>query len=195
MLLNQKTLQGIAEGRITLAFRRWKRPMVKPGGRQRTSIGVLEFGTVKAIDEAAITDAEARKAGEKDREALLKRLRPEGQLYRVELAKAGEDPRIALREQDRLSAKDVETIRTRLERMDKAAANGPWTANTLELIAKHPEIRATDLAPQLQQERLPFKANVRKLKELGLTISLERGYRLSPRGEAYLRSMKRARRR
>ena len=32
---------------------------------------------------------------------------------------------------------------------------------------------------------LPFKRNVRKLKELGLTESLEVGYRLSPRGEAY----------
>jgi len=34
--------------------------------------------------------------------------------------------------------------------------------------------------------RLPFKANVRKLKALGLTESLEVGYRLSPRGEALL---------
>jgi Mn-dependent DtxR family transcriptional regulator len=62
---------------------------------------------------------------------------------------------------------------------------GPWTRPTLELIAKNPGTRAADLAPQLQQERLPFKANVRKLKELGLTISLERGYELSPRGRAY----------
>jgi hypothetical protein len=35
-------------------------------------------------------------------------------------------------------------------------------------------------------ERLPFKANVRKLKALGLTESLDIGYRLSPRGEALL---------
>jgi len=195
VLLNQKTLQGIAEGRITLAFRRWKRPMVKRGGTQRTSIGVIEFREVDAIDETAITDQHAREAGEKDREALLKRLRPEGQLYRIALARAGEDPRIALRQQDRLTRDDVETIRTRLERMDRAAADGTWTQRTLELIANNPEIRAADLAPQLRQERLPFKANVRKLKELGLTISLERGYRLSPRGEAYLRSARRARRR
>jgi hypothetical protein len=31
-----------------------------------------------------------------------------------------------------------------------------------------------------------FKADVRKLKELGLTESLEVGYRLSPRGRAVL---------
>ena len=36
------------------------------------------------------------------------------------------------------------------------------------------------------RETQPFKLDVRKLKNLGLTISLEVGYRLSPRGEAYL---------
>jgi hypothetical protein len=198
VLLNQKTLEGIAEGRITLAFRRWKRPMVKAGGRQRTSIGVVEFRRIDAIEETAITDAEARKAGEKDRDALLERLRPEGRLYRVELQRAGDDPRIALRAEVPQTTSEIDAITTRLDRMDRAASNGPWTRKTLELIAGNPEIRAADLAPRLQQERLPFKANVRKLKELGLTISLERGYRLSPRGEAYLRltaAGKRARRR
>ena len=42
------------------------------------------------------------------------------------------------------------------------------------------------LAAAINFETAPFKANVRKLKALGLTISLERGYRLSPRGEAVL---------
>ena len=70
--------------------------------------------------------------------------------------------------------------------MDGKSTNGPWTTETLQLIADNPGTRAADLAPELHQERLPFKANVRKLKELGLTISLERGYRLSPRGTAYL---------
>ena len=47
-------------------------------------------------------------------------------------------------------------------------------------------MRAADLAPLLGRERLPFKRDVRKLKELGLTESLEVGYRLSPRGRAVL---------
>jgi hypothetical protein len=33
---------------------------------------------------------------------------------------------------------------------------------------------------------MPFKLDVRKLKELGLTESLRPGYRLSPRGETVL---------
>ena len=55
-----------------------------------------------------------------------------------------------------------------------------------ELISDQPEIRAADLAAGLGRERVPFKRDVRKLKELGLTESLESGYRLSPRGRALL---------
>jgi biotin operon repressor len=47
-------------------------------------------------------------------------------------------------------------------------------------------VRAADLAAGLGRERAAFKADVRKLKELGLTESLEVGYRLSPRGRALL---------
>jgi ribosomal protein S19E (S16A) len=42
------------------------------------------------------------------------------------------------------------------------------------------------VAPDPGRERHPFKTDVRKLKELGLTESLEVGYRLSPRGQALL---------
>ena len=56
----------------------------------------------------------------------------------------------------------------------------------LRLIADRPGVRAGDLAAESGRERLEFKADVRKLKALGLTESLEVGYRLSPRGRAYL---------
>jgi hypothetical protein len=59
----------------------------------------------------------------------------------------------------------------------------------LELIAAQPEVRAVELAAELGQEKLPFKRDVRKLKELGLTESLNPGYRLSPRGRAVLREL------
>ena len=41
-------------------------------------------------------------------------------------------------------------------------------------------------APQVETELPTFKRRVRQLKELGLTESLEVGYRLSPRGRAVL---------
>jgi hypothetical protein len=72
----------------------------------------------------------------------------------------------------------------RLRRLDARAAGGPWTFRTLELIRSHPGLRAGDLCRLAGQDRDRFKSNVRKLKSLGLTESLETGYRLSPRGEA-----------
>jgi hypothetical protein len=57
---------------------------------------------------------------------------------------------------------------------------------TLRLIGDRPQVRAADLAAAAGRERLAFKADVRKLKELGRTQSLEVGYRLSPRGRALL---------
>jgi hypothetical protein len=48
--------------------------------------------------------------------------------------------------------------------------------------------RAADLAASFGRETQPFKLDVRKLENLGLTLSLDVGYRLSPRGEASLRT-------
>jgi hypothetical protein len=50
-------------------------------------------------------------------------------------------------------------------------------------------VRAEDLARSVGREKMPFKLDVRKLKEMGLTESLLTGYRLSPRGEAVLRHL------
>jgi hypothetical protein len=83
-------------------------------------------------------------------------------------------------------ALDDDAIDGRLDRLDAASPTGPWTRGTLDVIARRPGVRAADLAAELGRERLPFKADVRKLKRLGLTESLEVGYRLSPRGRAYV---------
>src|SRR5690606_6628317 len=93
---------------------------------------------------------------------------------------------IWLAHDDDLAPADVEAITRRLDRLDRASAIGPWTRQTLELIAAHPERRAPDLAAMVGRERDPFKLDVRKLKGLGLTLSFPVGYRVSPRGEAYL---------
>ena len=47
-------------------------------------------------------------------------------------------------------------------------------------------VSSVHLAETLGWDRPEFKLQVRRLKALGLTISLDVGYRLSPRGEAYL---------
>jgi hypothetical protein len=187
VLIRRPVLDAIAAGTVTCAFRRWDRPRVRVGGTQRTPVGVLEVTGVDPVDEADLTAEDARAAGFADLEALRRAQRGDGQLYRVGLRLAGPDPRVALREQRRLSRVDRAEIDARLARMDRASAHGPWTAAVLELIAQNPGVRAPDLAARMGRETLPFKRDVRKLKELGLTESLEVGYRLSPRGRAYRR--------
>lgn len=188
MLLKRATLEGIAEGRITLAFRRWKRPTVRAGGELRTAIGVLAIDAVDAIAESDITETDARSAGYPALDALIADLnrRAEGDLYRVALHLAGADPRTALREHDTLDDDAIEAIAARLARFDRSSRRGPWTETVLRLIETSPGVRAPDLAASLGRETQPFKRDVRKLKELGLTESLEVGYRLSPRGHAWL---------
>ena len=182
-----RTLAGIADGSIDLAFRRWDRPMVKPGGSQLTAIGVIGFESVEPVSRDAVTHAEAGRAGFASADELLSFLdrRSSGEIFRVALRVTGPDPRVALREAmpDEGQLADLER---RLTRLDRASSHGPWTRQVLELIAANPERRAGELAVELGRERLPFKADVRKLKQLGLTESLPIGYRLSPRGRALL---------
>jgi hypothetical protein len=184
MLIPLKILHGIRDGEVTVAFRRWDRPRVRPGGRQRTVIGLVEFTKVTEVDPDRITDRQARASGIPDADTLRALLAKRGgaHTYRVDLRYAGPDPRIALRE----DTDGLDAVRKRLDAIDARSPRGPWTRDVLELIAAHPATRAADIAPLLGRERLPFKADVRKLKELGLTESLEKGYRLSPRGRAVL---------
>ena len=188
MLIPLRTLEEIAAGRVDLAFRRWARPAVKTGGAQRTAIGVVRFDAVDAVELTDVTDDEARRAGFADRDALAAELarHRDGQLYRIRLHREGDDPRIALREDDELTDDDVAAITTRLDRLDRASSHGAWTRPTLALIRARPAERAPDLAASVGRETQPFKLDVRKLKNLGLTISLRVGYELSPRGRAYL---------
>ena len=63
MLMPKTTWTGLADGSITVAFRRWKRPTVKADGTLRTAAGLLAIDAVDPIDEADITAADARSAG------------------------------------------------------------------------------------------------------------------------------------
>ncbi|HKX74885.1 MAG TPA: hypothetical protein VJR05_05795, partial [Acidimicrobiia bacterium] len=136
-------------------------------------------------------DAEAVMAGHPDATALLADLpeRPGLPIYRISFHLVDEpDPRAELAANDQLTASDLAEIQKRLDRLDRASSHGPWTRQVLEAIASHPGRRAPDLAAMFGRETQSFKTDVRKLKNLGLTLSLKVGYRISPRGAAYLRS-------
>jgi hypothetical protein len=192
MLFDAATLAGLADGTITLAFRRWERARVKPGGRQHTAVGVVAFDAVDQVEPARISAAEARAAGYRDRPTLLEALdrRGEGPTWRIRLHLHGPDPRVALRDRADLDDAELGRLRARLSSLDAASTHGPWTIAVLELLAERPATRAAELAAAQGRETQPFKRDVRKLKNLGLTESLEIGYRLSPRGRAVLERLK-----
>lgn len=210
MLLPKRLHDGIEDGSVTVAFRRWHRPTVRAGGTLRWARGVLAIDAVTPVEESRITDADARLAGEADHTAVLAlldaherardaaRVRRRGtadgppsddspaRLYRIEFHHAGDDPRIGLAGDEALDDAEVARLRARLARKDRASPRGPWTRMLLHTIRDHPEVAARHLAEGVGLERDLLKRNVRQLKELGLTISCPVGYRLSPRGEAYL---------
>jgi hypothetical protein len=186
VLLRHDALEKIRAGRVTLVFRRWRRARVRAGTQLRTGMGVVEVRSVTLVPDVA--DADARPAGYESADALRADIPGDAAypLFRMEVGYAGPDPRIALRQRSPSPAELAEVIAA-LDRMDRASPRGPWTRAVLNLIADRPATRAGDLFagagyPDLQT----FKRDVRRLKELGLTESLDVGYRLSPRGAALL---------
>ena len=185
--------EGLAAGTISVCFRRWRRCQVVAGRRYRSMIGLVQVDAVDVLAGGAddITPEDALAAGYPDVAAAVADLRPPSEdttLYRLRLRRVDDpDPRSVLAATSSLSDEERAELDRRLARLDRASKIGPWTRTVLELIAAQPAVRAPDLAASLGRERDPFKLDVRKLKALGLTISLPVGYRLSPRGEAYLR--------
>ena len=190
MLIKIDILERIKSGDVTLAFRRWRRPTVKSGGTLRTAIGELSIKRVSKTTARNISDDQARRAGYAGKPAMLAELGSrDGDYYRIGFAYAGADGRVALREDDKLSDIDLADIVKRLSRMDARSGDGPWTARVLTAIQSHPKLVSNDLAAKLGVERNWLKPYIRKLKNLGLTISHERGYTLSPRGRRVLESL------
>jgi hypothetical protein len=188
VLISPATATGIVDGTVTLAFRRWDRPRMRPGGTQRTGVGVVRIESVDEVDPATLTEDDALRSGVGSLAELRRLLerRPGAHVYRMRVCSAGPDPRVTLREQAELSDDERRAVDQQLDRWDAARADGPWTRSLLRLIAENPGVRAPDLAASLGRETPPFKRDVRKLKELGLTCSLPVGYEISHRGRAYL---------
>jgi hypothetical protein len=176
VLFKRSQLEGIAAGEIDLQFRRWDRPRARAGGRQMTAIGVIAIDDVRVVRR--VTKAEARRAGFESPAAVVAALRPDGDLYRIELHLEGPDPRVELRERE-ATGDELVALRRAVERL-------PWGIDYLRAIAERPAVRAEELAASFGIPKRVFKPRVRRLKELGLTISLSPGYRLSPRGQALL---------
>jgi len=66
MLIKREVLEAIKKGEITLQFRRWTRPSVKPGGTLKTKVGLLKIGRIDEMKPTDVSAVDARKAGFKD---------------------------------------------------------------------------------------------------------------------------------
>ena len=87
MMLTLRVLRGVVDGSVDRAFRRWPSPRVKPGGRQRTAVGVIAFDAVEPVSRSALTGDDARRAAFGSLDDLLAFVdrRDEGTIYRIAL--------------------------------------------------------------------------------------------------------------
>ncbi len=189
MLFKEKHLSGIKSGRITLAFRRWQKASVKTGSLLHTSIGLIEIRKVETVNEIDITDDDALNAGFLDRNQLLESFAQNntGLIFKISVRYHSDDPRIKLREQTELSEQQFADLRKKLEQLDNYSKQGSWTKRILLVIKDNPNLHATGIAKLTGFEKEWLKLNIRKLKNLGLTISHNVGYELSPLGKEYLK--------
>ena len=191
MLFAGSDRDGVAEGRITTAYRRWSEARVVEGRIYRTNAGRIEIESVRQVspDLIADNDADVIAADRQNAKDVRRRLRGKEDwptfLVKFHLVE-GPDPREELAASADFSPEELEDLKARLAKLDELSRHGAWTTDTLRLIQSKPAVRAGDLAADLNRETPAFKLDVRKLKNLGLTYSLETGYELSPRGAAYL---------
>lgn len=185
MQFRQDSHDAVADGRITVTFRLWKRAHAKVGGRYTVGSVVIEVDSIEMIPFHAVTKRDLKLAGMPTKDALRERAAHAGPIdddtlvYRIEFHVVGAKPTKAAALFD---DGHVALVNTKLDAMDARSKAVAWTRATLSLIGAHEGKVSTDLAVQMDRPRMDFKADVRKLKALGLTESLEVGYRLTPLG-------------
>ena len=183
MLFTRPFKERIRRGELTLTFRRWKRLQARVGGVYKLPpTGAIRVASVDVVEAGEITDVDARRAGHADRSETLAALGDgDAPIYRIafEYVPPERVPQATLP-----AAELFERVRATDRRAKRA-----WAQATLQLISEHPQRRAADLAVMLGWETAPFKANVRRLKALGLTESLEVGYRLTDLGKEVLEGL------
>jgi hypothetical protein len=192
MLFRITQLKGIQSGTVTLAFRKWKKPAVVKGTLQQTAIGQVKIIDISPLDESSLKKADALAAGYSSLDELLSDLNSikAGTIYKIKVQYHGEDPRIELRSQTTLTEEQLTALKEKLSKLERHSAHGDWTITVLKTIQKHPQKVSTFIAEKTGFEKAWLKLNIRKLKNLGLTISHEVGYELSALGKVFLDKMK-----
>jgi hypothetical protein len=63
----------VAAGEVTASVRLWRRAKVRVGGRYPVAGVLIEVTSIELLPFSSITDADVRRCGEPDREALRRR--------------------------------------------------------------------------------------------------------------------------
>ncbi len=185
--------ERVAAGEITVTFRLWTTAKVKAGKAYRTGIGTLEIDDVQVMPAGMISSRDVPRSGCRDIRAIWELagehantiVGPDTVLHRVQFRFLGDVAPSAAP----TASLDLDALAKRLTRTDALSSRGPWTLDVLRLIESAPHVPARILAAGIGWETLDFKARVRRLKALGLTISREIGYELSELGRQYLASL------
>lgn len=192
MLFKEIHLQGIKSGSISLAFRKWKKGAVKKGSLIKTSVGVVKIGDIEIVEEQDISEEDSINAGFKNKQHLLDSF-PGAigiPIFKISVSYYSEDPRIDVREQTDLTDEKYLELKEKLRRLDQFSKQGDWTKAVLIAIENHPQLQAEGIAKLTGFEKEWVKPNIRKLKNLGLTISHSIGYEISPFGKLLLEKLK-----
>jgi hypothetical protein len=192
MLFQRRFHEGIRSGEIRCTVRIWQRPHAKVGGRYTLGGGgAIVVDKIQEVSVDDITSALAQRCGFPSLVDLL-RTAKHGAGERVFVIEFHYDsgPRTRSKlKTGAVSSEELALLVQRLDAMDRRSHVGAWTLATLRAIEARPGVLAATLARSLGRPRDEFKRDVRKLKHLGLTFSLEIGYRLTPKGEALLASL------
>ncbi|MAU70768.1 MAG: hypothetical protein CML04_01620 [Pseudozobellia sp.] len=188
MLFKKVHLQGIKSGNITLAFRRWKKASIKSGSLLHTSIGLVKIGEIETVNENDISEKDVLNAGFTNRKQLLKSFARNrtGTIFKISVNYHSEDPRMKLREQTELTEQELTILKESVQRLDKFSKQGSWTSKVLLAIKDNPNHPAIGITKLTGFEKEWLKRNIRKLKNLGLTISHNTGYEISPLGRFFI---------
>jgi hypothetical protein len=81
MQFSRELRPDVLSGRITVTFRLWSVPKVKPGGRYPVGAGVIEVDRIDLVPFAVIDEDDLRRSGELDREALRRRAAHAGPIF------------------------------------------------------------------------------------------------------------------
>ena len=181
-------------GSVTCTYRYWKRLQAKPGNFYKINpIGHIKVSKVIELDFDNIRQKDARASGFDSIENLRDYLVPfageDRVLYRIDFTYEGHRPDQEPDKSAISSTVDIDAITKKLAVRDRNSGT-PWTQKTLKLVAANPGMSSAFLAEKLDRDRAGLKRDMVKLKQLGLTISLEVGYKLSPKGQSYLKQVK-----